>query len=88
MTKTTPSTNTQARHKLAAMAPIVLFVDIILAAIIWFMKDSIFNEESNYLAGLICAALLIAGIFSFFVLRMMAHKITRADRVTDHDDNL
>ncbi len=81
-------TNTQARHKLAVIAPVVLTIDIILAVIIWFMKDTIFKENADYLGGLIAGALLIAGLFSFFILRLMAHKISRADRVEDHKDNI
>jgi nitrate reductase gamma subunit len=83
-----PITNTQARHKLARIAPIVLLVDVILAAIIWFMKEDIFHEKADYLGNMIAGALIIAGVFSFVILRLMAHKITQTDRVRDHKDDL
>jgi 4-amino-4-deoxy-L-arabinose transferase-like glycosyltransferase len=83
-----PITNTQARHKLARIAPIVLAIDLILAAIIWFMKEAIFKEQADYLGGMIAGALIIAGVFSFVILRLMAHKITQSDRVRDHKDDL
>ena len=64
-----PITNTQARHKLARIAPVVLLVDVILAAIIWFMKEDIFHEQADYLGNMIAGALIIAGVFSFVILK-------------------
>lgn len=77
-------TNREAAKKLAVLAPIVLLVNVIAAMVIWGFKDSIFNVETTYLASLITGALLIAGLFSYVILKIMSMRMARSTNANEN----
>lgn len=74
--------NKEARCKFKAIAPYVLVINLVLAAVMWFASDSLFEQEQDYLGGLLAGALVICGIFSYVILILMSKKLTRVDRVS------
>lgn len=68
-----------ARRKLGRLAPIVLILDLILAAIIFFAGDMIFGQpQADYLSTMLAVGLVIAGVFSYFILKMMEKRVVRS----------
>ena len=68
-----------ARRKIGRLAPIVLVFDIILAVLIWLFRGSIFNEpQADYLGTMIAVALMVAGVFSYFILKAMEKRIVNS----------
>lgn len=73
-------TNKDARKSFSKIAPIVLIINLIAAAVIWFMSDSLFNQEKDFLGGLLAGGLVLSGLFSYIILKLMSKKVTRIDR--------
>lgn len=69
--------NREVKHQLAIIAPWILIFDLFVALMVYLFKDSLFTQEEAYLAGLISSLFVVAGIFSFAILRMMSTKLTR-----------
>ncbi len=68
-----------ARRKLGRLAPLVLAFDVVLGALIYVFRGDIFNEpQANYLGTLLAVGLLAAGVFSYFILKMMEKRIVRS----------
>lgn len=65
-----------ARRKIGRLAPLVLAFDIVLAIIIYLFRGEIFEQpQADYLGAMIAVGLIAAGVFSFFILKMMEKRI-------------
>ena len=78
--------NRQVRHKLAAVAPFILIADIVAALVIYYMRNELFETNADFLAGMIALFLIITGIFSFFILKIMSKKLTMQGKMKDNSD--
>lgn len=68
----------QARRKIGRLAPLVLIFDIVLALAIWVFRGSIFEEpQADYLGTMIAVCLMVAGVFSYFILKAMEKRVVR-----------
>lgn len=69
----------QARRKLGRLAPLVLAFDVVLGALIYIFRGDIFNEpQADYLGTMLAVGLLAAGVFSYFILKMMEKRVVRS----------
>lgn len=80
----------QARRRLGRLAPIVLIGDAVAALVIWLFRGSIFEQpQADYLGTMIAVALLIAGVFSYFILKAMEKRVvnSKLNKETQKDLN-
>ncbi len=75
--------NKEVRRDFAKLAPIILGVDLILAVAVLIFSGFLFGENAPFLGTLIAGAFVVVGLFSFFILKMMAKKVTRGEEFKD-----
>lgn len=56
------------------LAPLVLIMDVILAAGFWFARDTFLGPEDTWIAALVSGALVLGGLTAFFVLRHVSKR--------------
>jgi len=52
----------------------VLISDVMIAFIVWMMRDTIFGPDNDVIAGIVAAMLISGGIVASFVLKMQLKK--------------
>lgn len=77
-----PITYREARHDFNSIAPWILAINLVLAAIMFFASGLIFNEpQAGYLGGLLSGAFVISGVISFIALKAMGNRVTRSEKI-------
>lgn len=65
-------------NPLAALLPaLILGTDVLIALVMWVFRLEILGEERQSLMVYICAALILGGVASFFVLKNTLSKINQ-----------
>jgi hypothetical protein len=59
----------------AYLPEFVLISDVLIAFVVWMMRDTLFGAGNDMIAGIVAGMLISGGVVAAFVLKMQMKKI-------------